>query len=191
VKTSTWDIVAWNRAAASVLCDYAALAAEQRNSLRLAFCNPRIRAAMPNWESDARFVVAAFRADTARTGATTNVKAMVDELSRLSPEFDAMWRDNDVRNTYGETAKHIRHPGADRAGIFGLCGRWPARFRHGDLQSGNAGGRRAHQIARQTANVYIEGRRKTQEDAAKRIFRRVGLTPRSPVPSLPPAPPRR
>jgi transcriptional regulator with XRE-family HTH domain len=110
VKTSTWDIVAWNRAAAMVLCDYAALAAEQRNSLRLVFCNPHIRAAMPNWESDARFVVAAFRADTARTGATTNVKALVDELSRLSPEFDAMWRDNDVRNTYGEAAKHIRHP---------------------------------------------------------------------------------
>jgi transcriptional regulator with XRE-family HTH domain len=110
VKTSAWDIVAWNRAASVALCDYGALAAEQRNSLRLVFCNPRIRAAMPNWESDARLVVAAFRADTARTGATRNVKALVDELSRLSPEFDAMWRDNDVRNTYGEAAKHIRHP---------------------------------------------------------------------------------
>jgi transcriptional regulator with XRE-family HTH domain len=110
VKTSTWDIIAWNRAASAVLCDYGALAAEQRNSLRLVFCNPHIRAAMPNWESDARFVVAAFRADTARTRAAKNVKALVDELCRLSPEFDAMWRDNDVRNTYGEAAKHIRHP---------------------------------------------------------------------------------
>ena len=43
---------------------------------------------MPNWESDARFVVAAFRADTARAGMAGNVKA-------LSPEFEAMWRDND------------------------------------------------------------------------------------------------
>jgi len=110
VKTSTWDIVAWNRAAAVALCDYGALAAEQRNSLRLVFCNPRIRAAMPNWESDARFVVAAFRADAARAGASRNAKALVDELCRLSPEFDAMWRDNDVRNTYGEAAKHVRHP---------------------------------------------------------------------------------
>ncbi len=32
------------------------------------------------------------------------------ELSRMSPEFDAMWRDNDVRDTHGEAAKHIRHP---------------------------------------------------------------------------------
>jgi transcriptional regulator with XRE-family HTH domain len=117
VKTSTWDIVAWNRAATAVLCDYEALAPEQRNSLRLVFCNPRVRSAMPNWQRDARFVVAAFRADTARAGAAGNVKALVDELCRLSPEFAAMWRDNDVRTTYGEAAKQVRHP---VAGLIGL-----------------------------------------------------------------------
>src|SRR5436309_4952142 len=34
VRNSTWDIVAWNRAAAVVLADYAAMVPEQRNSLR-------------------------------------------------------------------------------------------------------------------------------------------------------------
>jgi hypothetical protein len=90
---------------------------EQRNGLRLVFCNPRVRAAMPNWESDARFVVAAFRADTARAGTAENAKALVDELCRLSPEFEAMWRDNDVRSTYGEIAKSVRHP---LAGLIAL-----------------------------------------------------------------------
>ena len=66
VKNSTWDIVAWNHAASIVLADYAALPPEQRNGLRLVFCNPRVRAAMANWENDARLVVAAFRADIAR-----------------------------------------------------------------------------------------------------------------------------
>ena len=117
VKTSTWDIVAWNRAATAVLCDYDALAPEERNGLRLVFCNPRVRSAMPNWQRDARFVVAAFRADTARAGASSNVKALVDELCRLSPEFAAMWLDNDVRTTYGEAAKQVRHP---LAGLIGL-----------------------------------------------------------------------
>ena len=82
VKTSTWDIVAWNHAASVVLADYEALAAEQRNGLRLVFLNPRVRAAMTNWESDARFVVAAFRADIARAGAAQNVEALVDEIGR-------------------------------------------------------------------------------------------------------------
>jgi len=61
-----------------------------------------------DWESVARFVVAAFRADAARAGASSEVEALVDELSRTSPEFAAMWRDHDVRS-YGEGTKHLRH----------------------------------------------------------------------------------
>jgi transcriptional regulator with XRE-family HTH domain len=116
VKTSTWDIIAWNRAASAVLADYEALPVRERNILRLMFCDPRVRAAQPDWESVARFVVAAFRADAARAGAGANVQTLVDELARLSPEFDALWRDNDVR-TYGEGSKYIRHP---LAGLIGL-----------------------------------------------------------------------
>jgi transcriptional regulator with XRE-family HTH domain len=109
VKTPTWDVVAWNRAAAVVLTDYGALAPEQRNILRLVFCDPRVRAAQFDWEAVARFVVAAFRADAARAGAAARVEALVEELSALSPEFAAMWRDNDVRS-YGEGVKRLRHP---------------------------------------------------------------------------------
>ena len=109
VKTSTWDIIAWNHAASRVLVDYAALPPEQRNILRLLFRNPDVRAVMPDWERDAQFVVAAFRADVTRAGAMKNVQALVDELCRASPAFDAMWRNHDVRGTYGEGAKQIRH----------------------------------------------------------------------------------
>jgi transcriptional regulator with XRE-family HTH domain len=117
VKNSTWDIVAWNHPASIVLADYAALPPEQRNGLRLVFCNPRVRAAMANWENDARFVVAAFRADIARAGAARKVEALVDDICRLSPEFAAMWRDNDVRSTYGEGPKYLRHPRAGRIAL--------------------------------------------------------------------------
>jgi transcriptional regulator with XRE-family HTH domain len=108
VKTSTWDVVAWNRAAAAVLTDYGALEPKQRNILRLIFGNTRVRAAQSDWESVARFVVAAFRADAARAGAVKAVQALVEELSRSSPEFEAMWRDNDVR-VYGSGAKILHH----------------------------------------------------------------------------------
>jgi hypothetical protein len=75
-----------------------------------------VRAAQPDWENVARFTVAAFRADAARAGVAKNVEALVDELCRLSPEFAALWRDNDVR-TYGEGSKHLRHP---KAGLIAL-----------------------------------------------------------------------
>jgi transcriptional regulator with XRE-family HTH domain len=110
VRTGTWDLVAWNRAAAAVF-GFDDLVPEQRNLLRRMFIDPSARALQLNWQSVARFAVAAFRADTARAGASANVKALVDELRRLSPEFEAIWQENDVRTPEEITgAKHLRHP---------------------------------------------------------------------------------
>ncbi|AOO82786.1 helix-turn-helix transcriptional regulator [Bosea vaviloviae] len=109
VRTATWDVVAWNRAAAAVLTDYGALPPDQRNVLRLIFCDPRVRAAQSEWESVARFVVATFRIDAARAGADAEVAKLVDELSQASPEFASMWRDNNVQ-THGDGVKRLRHP---------------------------------------------------------------------------------
>jgi transcriptional regulator with XRE-family HTH domain len=109
VKTATWDIVAWNRAAAVVLTDYGALPPGQRNILRLMFGTPHIRAAQHDWDSIARFVVSAFRADAARAGAVSEVSQLVEELCRLSPDFDRLWRENDV-GVHGEGVKRLHHP---------------------------------------------------------------------------------
>jgi len=109
IRTATWDVVAWNRAATAMLGDYGALPPEQRNVLRLMFLDPRARDAQYDWDSVARFVVSAFRVDAARAGAAAEVEPLVNELCGLSPEFKAMWRDNDVRGT-SEHVKHIRHP---------------------------------------------------------------------------------
>jgi hypothetical protein len=88
--------------------DYGALPPERRNILRFVFLDPKMRAAQYDWDGVARFVVGAFRVDAARAGAADQAEPLVDELSRLSPEFKAMWQDNDVR-THGEAVKHIRH----------------------------------------------------------------------------------
>jgi transcriptional regulator with XRE-family HTH domain len=109
IRTAIWDVVAWNRAVAVMLTDYGALPPEQRNILRFIFLDPRARALQYNWESVAKFVLGAFRIDAARAGAAAEVEPLVDELCRLSPEFAAMWRDNDVR-AHNEGVKQIRHP---------------------------------------------------------------------------------
>ncbi|HEX4025418.1 MAG TPA: helix-turn-helix transcriptional regulator [Steroidobacteraceae bacterium] len=109
IRTATWDVVAWNRAATVILSDYGSLPPEQRNVLRFIFLDPRVRAAQYDWEGVARFVVGAFRVDAARAGAAAQVEPLVDELCRLSPEFKAMWRDHDV-STHGEGVKHLKHP---------------------------------------------------------------------------------
>lgn len=110
IRTATWDVVAWNRAATVMLGDYGALPPHQRNALRILFLDPRARAVQYDWEGVARHVVGAFRVDAARAGAAAEMEPLVDDLCRLSPEFRAMWRDNDVRGVQGEVVKHIRHP---------------------------------------------------------------------------------
>jgi transcriptional regulator with XRE-family HTH domain len=109
IRTATWDVVAWNRAATGMLMDYGSLPPDQRNVLRFIFLDPRVRAAQYDWESVARFVVGAFRVDAARAGAAAEVEPLVNELCRLSPEFKEMWREHDVRS-FGEAVKHIQHP---------------------------------------------------------------------------------
>jgi transcriptional regulator with XRE-family HTH domain len=110
IRTAIWNVVAWNRAATVMLGDYGSLPAHQRNVLRIIFLDPRARAVQYDWEGVARHVVGMFRVDAARAGAAAEVGPLVDELCRLSPEFKAMWAENDVRGSQHEVVKHIRHP---------------------------------------------------------------------------------
>jgi transcriptional regulator with XRE-family HTH domain len=111
IRTATWDVLAWNRASTVMLADYGAMPPEQRNMLRFLFLDSRARAAQYDWDSVARFVLGAFRLDAARAGAAADVEPLVEELSRLSPEFRAMWRDGDLPAAiHREAVKHMRHP---------------------------------------------------------------------------------
>lgn len=111
IKNAIWDVLGWNGAAAALLTDYSLLPSDQRNILRLMFTNGKGRTRNEDWDSVARFVVGAFRADVARAGAQDSVDAarLVEELSRLSSEFQMLWQDNDVV-AHSEGVKRIRHP---------------------------------------------------------------------------------
>lgn len=108
IKNATWDVVGWNQAATVVLTDYSKLPPERRNVLRLVFSDSAVRAKQDDWWSVARFIVAAFRADAARAGASEDIGRLVEELSRQSPEFETLWRENDVV-AHGEGLKRLHH----------------------------------------------------------------------------------
>ena len=74
------------------------------------FLDPRARGIYDDWASVARFVLGAFRLDAARAGAAAEVEPLVEELCQQSPEFKAMWRENEVPSVHGEVVKHLRHP---------------------------------------------------------------------------------
>ena len=109
IKNATWDVIAWNKAATVLLLDYDTLEPKDRNVLRMMFGDPRAKNAHEDWANVARYVVGAFRAHAVRAGASEEVARLVEELSRLSPEFAALWQSNEINSTT-QGVKRIHHP---------------------------------------------------------------------------------
>ena len=109
IKTATWDVVAWNRASAVVLTDWDPVSLGERNIQRRMFGSSQVRAVQHDWESVARYVVVAFRANAARAGAPSEVGEQVEERRRTSEDFASLWRENEVLH-HGEGTKRLRHP---------------------------------------------------------------------------------
>lgn len=109
VVTPTWDVAAWNPAAAAVLTDYGALPPEQRNVLRIFFSRAPAQGGDVEWLAAARHVVAAFRLSTSRSGVAHQADPIVVELSASCPRFAAIWGENEV-DAHGEGVKRVLHP---------------------------------------------------------------------------------
>lgn len=109
IRTAIWDVIAWNRGAMAMLMDGNRVPPQERNVLRTIFLNPDVRARQHDWEAVARYVVGAFRVDAARAGAAAEIAPLIEELSRESAEFRAMWQETELSGPV-EYVKHIRHP---------------------------------------------------------------------------------
>ena len=108
VKTTTWDVVAWNKAMIP-LRDFAKLSPRDRNTLRTIFLSPAAKTRVADWEERARAVVATFRMDVARIGGSAEATALVAELCERSADFRQMWSETEVRS-HAAGRKKIRHP---------------------------------------------------------------------------------
>jgi len=109
VKTPTFQIVGWNRAAVAVLGDYAAVPERDRNVLRRIF-QPGSEDKVHDVEAVRRTCVAAFRVDIARAGQSDEATALIDELMATSPDFRRLWDEGEIR-THGGFRKQLVRPG--------------------------------------------------------------------------------
>ncbi len=116
VKTATWSIVAWNAAATAVLADYERLTFGERNVMRRLFLDPGARAGLPDWEDNARFAIAVFRIDVARTGGGEAADSLVAELLAASADFRRLWAETGMRS-HGVGLKRFDHPSAGRLSL--------------------------------------------------------------------------
>ncbi|WP_102225273.1 helix-turn-helix transcriptional regulator [Acidimangrovimonas sediminis] len=109
IRNVAFDVLGWNRAATVLLSDYEKEPPEARNILRRMFLDPRSREAQHDWLSVARFIVASFRAEALQAAGDPHVQELLDELTRASPDFAAIWRESEVIGPFGGE-KVLRHP---------------------------------------------------------------------------------
>jgi len=108
-----WDFLAWNEAYSAVFGDPAEIPCEKRNAVWLTFMDPARRELMPDWDISARRLLARFRADHAKHVGDPSFEALIEALTRASPDFRRWWPRHEVLGS-GEGRKSIVHPVAGR-----------------------------------------------------------------------------
>ncbi|MFC1431606.1 helix-turn-helix transcriptional regulator [Streptacidiphilus sp. N1-3] len=103
------DVLAWNRGAAALLTDFAALPAAERNLIRLTFLDESYRALYADWPRAARECVAVLRMEAGRNPDDRALTALVGELTVRDPDFRTWWANHRVRGPR-QLTKTYRHP---------------------------------------------------------------------------------
>ncbi|WP_410572679.1 helix-turn-helix domain-containing protein [Amycolatopsis sp. cmx-4-61] len=89
------EVLAWNALGGAVAFDFARL--EERNIAKLSFLGDRGKELYPEWDTVSREVVANLRTEGGKHPGDPEFARLVDELSRGSAEFRALWAEHAVR----------------------------------------------------------------------------------------------
>jgi transcriptional regulator with XRE-family HTH domain len=109
----TWDMLAWNTAAASLFTGWLDAPFQEheppRNLLRFVFLRPETRSFLVDWEARARRIAAEFRADCRTRLEEPALQRLIEELRKASPEFSRFWKEHVVLERQGGE-RAFNHP---------------------------------------------------------------------------------
>lgn len=108
-----WDVLAFNRPAGD-LFGFDNHPPEQRNLLWLLFTDPALRERFVDWQDQAPRMLSSFRRDYARATQEADIQMLVNELQKISPEFDVWWHRHEVHAPCGGV-RHLRLEGGEVA----------------------------------------------------------------------------
>lgn len=109
VRNYRTELLCWNEATTRLFMDFGTMPPEDRNSLVYMFLYANARERFVEWENEARRMLAKFRAVYDPHADDPMLAALVDRLRASSREFDAWWRQHEVRAQRAEH-KLIRTP---------------------------------------------------------------------------------
>jgi transcriptional regulator with XRE-family HTH domain len=103
------DVLAWNRMARLLFCDFDTMPLRDRNWGRMIFLNEDIQSLYEDWTIKARETVSYLRLKAGAYPDDRELAALIGELSVKSGEFRGWWASHDVRDkTFG--TKTFHHP---------------------------------------------------------------------------------
>jgi transcriptional regulator with XRE-family HTH domain len=108
-RNGRFDVVAWNTANTRMFGNFTRIPVGERNVLWLMFVRRYHRRAMPNWEADARAVLAKFRMNFAQAAGDAQFTGLVERLNEASADFRRMWLEHDVSDL-GEGVTRFSSP---------------------------------------------------------------------------------
>lgn len=103
------DVLAWNRLAAALLCDFAEIEPENRNIAWLIFTDSRFRALYRDWDETARSIVSALRYAEGNHPNDRDLNEVISRLTTASPVFRRLRERREVSQKCGGF-KTLRHP---------------------------------------------------------------------------------
>lgn len=109
VQNRVNDILAANPEGLALFAGIEEWPVHRRNTIRYVFCHPAARTLYPNWEATALATVANLRARSVAAPDSSDLVALVEEVSANSAEFALLWRRYDLRYRRSE-AKAFHHP---------------------------------------------------------------------------------
>jgi transcriptional regulator with XRE-family HTH domain len=92
-----WDILIWNRVAGRLFRFDEPFPPHSLNVVWRFFQQEEARSLNPDWEAQARNLVAQFRADYARYPGDASFEELLHDLQHISPSFREWWGQHDVR----------------------------------------------------------------------------------------------
>jgi hypothetical protein len=109
VITPRWDVVYWNAMVASTFRDYATMAPEERNLIRILLTNPLFQQDPEEFEIIAQRVLAKLRVDYSQAGGDPEFDSLIRELNEISPTFKRLWPSPEITGR-SEGVHILRHP---------------------------------------------------------------------------------
>jgi hypothetical protein len=109
VRGPRWDVLAWNDIFSRIF-GFPGVAPDDRNALRHAFLDPRVRRLNVDWPALARNLVSSFRTEYAQHTGDEAFESLIAELKRDSTTFARLWRESTVLSPTQERSVQLRHP---------------------------------------------------------------------------------